>query len=90
MGTVSQVRFRFPCSFEHIIPTPFYKVLNMQGSTTLTRAMIKNIHDLILARLISSRMERWYISSGLRAITTNSGLELPCMKNIVNMLLTDT
>ena len=54
----------------------------------LTLAMIKNILDLILAQLISSRMERWYVSSGLRAIITNSGLELPCVKNIVNTPLT--
>ena len=60
----------------------------MQGTTMLTRAMIKYILDLILARLISSRMERWYISSGLRAIITNSGLELRCVKNIVNTPLT--
>ena len=51
-------------------------------------AMIKNILDLILARLISSRTERWYISSCLRAIITDSGLELQCMKNIVNTPLT--
>ena len=60
----------------------------MQGPTTLTLAMIKNILDLILTRLISSRTERWYISSGLRAIITNSGLELQCVKNIVNTPLT--
>ena len=54
----------------------------------LTRAMIKNVLDLILARLISSRTERWYVSSGLRAIITNSGLELQCVKNIVNTPLT--
>ena len=51
-------------------------------------AMIKNILDLILARLISSRTERRYVSSGLGAIITDSGLELRCMKNIVNMPLT--
>ena len=52
-------------------------------------AMIKNILDFILAQLISSRMERRYISSvGLRAIIANSGLELRCMKNIVNVPLT--
>ena len=50
--------------------------------------MIKNILDLILAQLISSRMERWYVSSGLGAIITDSGLELQCVKNIVNMPLT--
>ena len=60
----------------------------MRGPTTLTLAMIKNILDLILARLISSRMERRYVSSGLRAIITDSGLELRCVKNIVNMPLT--
>ena len=48
----------------------------MQGPTMLTLAMIKNILNLILAQLISSRMERWYVSSGLRAIITDSGLEL--------------
>ena len=51
-------------------------------------AMIKNILDLILAQLISSRTERWYISSGLRAIITNGGLELRCVQNIVNTPLT--
>ena len=60
----------------------------MQGPTTPMLAMIKNILDLILARLISSRTERRYVSSGLRAIITNSGLELRCMKNIVNTPLT--
>ena len=55
----------------------------------LMRAMIKNILDFILARIISSRTERWYISSvGLRAIIANSRLKLQCMKNIVNMPLT--
>ena len=60
----------------------------MRGPTTLTLAMIKNILDLILAQLISSRMERWYISSGLRTIITDGRLELQCMKNIVNTPLT--
>ena len=60
----------------------------MQGATTPTLAMIKNVLDLILARLISSRTERWYVSSGLRAIITDSGLELRCIKNIVNTPLT--
>ena len=50
--------------------------------------MIKNTLNLILTRLISSRTERWYISSGLKAIITDSGLELRCMKNIVNTPLT--
>ena len=49
----------------------------MQGPTTLMLVMIKNILDLILAQLISSRTERWNISSiGLRAIIADSGLEL--------------
>ena len=50
--------------------------------------MIKNILDLILARLISSRTERRYIGSGLRTIITDSGLELRSVKNIVNTPLT--
>ena len=67
------------------IPTPFYKVLNMQGPTTHMRAMIKNILDLILARLISSRTENWYVSFvGMRAIVANSGLELRGMKHVMN------
>ena len=60
----------------------------MRGPTTPTLAMIKNILDLILARLISSRTERRYVGSGLGAIITNSGLELRCVKNIVNTPLT--
>ena len=60
----------------------------MRGPTTPTLAMIKNILDLILARLISSRTERQYVGSGLGAIITNNGLELQSMKNIVNTLLT--
>ena len=61
----------------------------MRGSTTLTRAMIKNILDFILTQLISSRTERWHISSvGLRAIIADSGLELWCVENIVNTPLT--
>ena len=55
---------------------PFHKVLNMQGPTMPTLAMIKNILDLILALLISSRTERWYVSNGLRTIITDGGLEL--------------
>ena len=54
----------------------------------LTLAMIKYNLDLILARHISSRTERWYISSGLRAIITDGGLELQSIKNIVNTPLT--
>ena len=67
---------------------PFYKVLNMRGPTTPTLAMIKNILDLILARLISSRTERRYVSSGLRTIITDSRLELQGVKNTVNSPLT--
>ena len=51
-------------------------------------AMVKNILDLILAQLISSRTERRYVGSGLGAIITNSGLELQSVKNIVNTPLT--
>ena len=60
----------------------------MRGPTTPTMAMIKNILDLILARLISSRTERRYVGSGLRTIITDGGLELRCVKNIVNTPLT--
>ena len=48
----------------------------MRRPTALTLAMIKDTLDLILAQLISSRTERQYVSSGLRAIITDSGLEL--------------
>ena len=55
----------------------------------LTRVIIKNVLNLILAQLVSSRTERWYIRSiGLRAIIANNGLELQCMKNIMNTPLT--
>ena len=48
------------------------------------RAMIKNIFHFILAQLISSRTESWYIGRvGIRAIVANSRLELRCMKHIV-------
>ena len=60
----------------------------MRGATTLTLAMIKNILDLILARLISSRTERRYVSSGLGTIITDGRLELQCVKNIVSTPLT--
>ena len=60
----------------------------MQGSTMLTRVVIKNILDLVLTQPISSRTERWYVSSGLRAIITDSRLELLFVKKIVNMPLT--
>ena len=83
------VRLTFPCSFEHVKPMPFDKVLNMQGSTMVMQAMVKNILDFILSQLISSRKERQNISrAGLRAIIANSGLELQSVKNIVNMPLT--
>ena len=46
--------------------------------------MIKNIFYFVLARLISSRMENWYISYvGIRAIVADSGLELRGMKYIM-------
>ena len=49
------------------------------------RAMIKDIFNFILARLISSRMENWYISCvGIRAIVADSGLELRGMKHVMN------
>ena len=47
------------------------------------RAMIKNIFYFVLARLISSRTENWYISCvGIRAIVANIGLELQGMKHV--------
>ena len=50
--------------------------------------MIKNIFDFVLARLISSRMENWYISCVvIRAIVADSGLELRGLKHIVHMPL---
>ena len=49
------------------------------------RAMIKDIFYFVLAQLISSRMESWYVSCiGIRAIVANGGLELRCMKHIVH------
>ena len=50
--------------------------------------MVKNILNLVLAQFISSRTEIWYVSSGLRTIITDGGLELRCEKNIVNTPLT--
>ena len=48
------------------------------------RAMIKYVFYLVLAQLISSRTESWYIGCvGIRAIVANGGLELRCMKHIV-------
>ena len=56
--------------------------------TTPTRAMIKNIFDFVLARLVSSRMESWYISCiGIRAIVANSGLKLQGMEHVMHMPL---
>ena len=72
-GTNNTVRFTFPCSFEHVKPTPFDKDLNMQGTTMLMRAMVKYILNLILARIISSRTTRQDISSGgLRVIVNRA------------------
>ena len=48
------------------------------------RVMIKNVFYFVLARLISSRMENWYISCvGIRAIVADSWLELQGMKHIM-------
>ena len=48
------------------------------------RGMIKDIFYFVLARLISSRMEYWYISCiGIRAIVADSGLELRGMKHVM-------
>ena len=47
--------------------------------------MIKNVFYFVLARLISSRTESWYVSCvGIRAIVANSGLELRGMKHVMN------
>ena len=47
--------------------------------------MIKNIFYFVFTRLISSRMENWYVSCvGIRAIIANSGLELRGMKYVMN------
>ena len=47
--------------------------------------MIKNVFYFVLARLISSRTENWYVSCvGIRAIVANSGLELRGMKHVMN------
>ena len=49
------------------------------------RAMIKNIFNLVLARLISSRTENWYVSCvGIRATVADSRLELQGMKHVMN------
>ena len=53
--------------------------------TMPARAMIKNIFDFILTRLISSREESWYVSYiGIRAIVANSGLKLQGMECIIH------
>ena len=50
--------------------------------------MIKNIFYFILARLIRSRMENWYVSCvGIRAIVVDRRLELRGMKHVMNMPL---
>ena len=47
--------------------------------------MIKDIFYFVLARLISSRTENWYVSCvGMRAIVANSGLELQGMKHVMH------
>ena len=47
--------------------------------------MIKSIFYFVLARLISSRTENWYVSCvGIRAIVADSGLELRGMKHVMN------
>ena len=48
------------------------------------RAVIKNIFYFVLAGLISSRTENWYVSCvAIRTIVANSGLELRGMKHVV-------
>ena len=48
------------------------------------RTMIKDIFGFVLARLISSRMENWYVSCiGIRAMVADSGLELRGMKHVM-------
>ena len=48
------------------------------------RVMIKYIFHFVLARLISSRTQSWYVSCiGIRAIVANSGLELQGMKYVM-------
>ena len=60
----------------------------MLRTTMPTRAMIKNIFDFVLAQLISSRTESWFVSCiGIRAIVANSGLKLQGMKHVVHTLL---
>ena len=47
--------------------------------------MIKDIFYFVLAQLISSRAENWYVSRiGIRAIVADSGLELRGMKHVMN------
>ena len=84
-GAVGQVSFRFPRRLKHRVTTPLYKVFCTLRTTTPARAMIKDIFYFVFARLISSRMENWYVSCvGIRAIVADSGLELRGMKHIMN------
>ena len=56
---------------------PLHEILHARRMTTPTRAMIKYIFYFVLAHLISSRIESWYVSFvGIRAIVANGGLEL--------------
>ena len=49
------------------------------------RAMIKDIFYFVLAQLISSRTENWYVSRvGIRASVADSRLELQGMKHVVH------
>ena len=84
-GAVGKISFRFPRQLKHRVPTPLNKILHARQITTPTRAMIKYVFRFILARLISSRTESWYVGFvGSRAIVANGGLELRCMKHIVH------
>ena len=47
--------------------------------------MIKNFFDFVLAQLISSRTESWYVSCiGVRAIVADSGLKLQDMEQVMH------
>ena len=84
-GAVGQVSFRFRRQLKHGIPTPLDKILRTLRATTPTRAVIKNTLYFVLARLISSRTENWYVSCvGIRAIVADSRLELQGMKHVVH------
>ena len=87
-GAVGQISFRFPCRLKHRVPMPLDKILCTLRVTTPTRMMIKNVFHFVLARLISSRTENWYVSCiGIRAIVADSGLELRGIKHVMNMPL---